>query len=163
MNIIIHGLDELVKDATNAGLEVKPLMRGMLNNSVSEITARTRKLAPHATGTLQRSIMPERNYPVARVKVNAPYGSYVENGTRPHWPPIGAIAAWAAKKGIGDAKGYRATGKGSTPFLIARAISKRGTKAQPFWKPGIEQSVPLIDREMRLVADRLFLRIRGKA
>lgn len=151
LNITIPGLDKLIADCTAAGMEVKPLVRILLNNSVSEIAGRTRALAPHATGTLQRSILPERTYPAARVKVNVPYGVYVETGTRPHWPPPEPIAAWASKVGF--------TG---SPFLIARAISRRGTRAQPFWKPGIEQSLPLIRRETKIVGDRLMAELKGR-
>lgn len=42
------------------------------------------------------------------------YGPDVEYGTRPHWPPISAIAEWANAHGI-------------PPFLVARAIARRGT------------------------------------
>jgi hypothetical protein len=43
------------------------------------------------------------------------YAIFVEKDTRPHWPPIAAITPWANRHGI-------------EPFLVARAISKHGTK-----------------------------------
>ncbi len=43
------------------------------------------------------------------------YAIFVEENTRPHWPPIAAITPWARRHGI-------------EPFLVARAISIRGTK-----------------------------------
>lgn len=40
---------------------------------------------------------------------------FVEENTRPHWPPIAAITPWAERHGI-------------EPFLAARAIAQHGTK-----------------------------------
>lgn len=150
-NVEFRGLDSLISGCTAAGYDVEPLMRVHIANSVTEITGRTRSLAPHATGTLQRSILPEMSYPTSRVKVNVPYGIFVETGTRPHWPPIDPIRQWASKVGF--------TGPA---FLVARAIASRGTRAQPFWAPGIEQSLPAINRETVLVANRLMAVLAGR-
>jgi hypothetical protein len=45
----------------------------------------------------------------------APYAIYVEEGTRPHWPPRAPIELWAQRV-LGNAKLW---------FVIARAISRR--------------------------------------
>ncbi len=50
------------------------------------------------------------------------YAIFVERGTRPHWPPIAAIAGWARRHGI-------------APFLVARAIAEHGT-IKRFGRPG---------------------------
>jgi hypothetical protein len=58
----------------------------------------------------------------ALVNAKADYASYVEWGTRPHFPPIDALKDWAAKF-LGDPK---------LAFIIARAIARRGTRPYNF-------------------------------
>ena len=58
------------------------------------------------------------------------YWKYVENGTRPHWPPVSKILEWVRVKHILPSKTYN--GKLPTEkqlaFLISRKISEVGTK-----------------------------------
>lgn len=51
------------------------------------------------------------------------YAPYVEYGTRPHYPPLSAIWAWAKKKGV-------------DPFALQQSIGMWGTEAHPFMAPG---------------------------
>ena len=58
------------------------------------------------------------------------YWKYVEEGTRPHWPPISAIAHWIQIKPViprPDEKG-RIPSQQSLAFLISRKIAKKGTQ-----------------------------------
>jgi HK97 gp10 family phage protein len=55
------------------------------------------------------------------------YAAAVEFGTRPHFPPTAALAGWSRRHGL--------SGK---QYLIARAISRAGTKKQPFLFPAYE-------------------------
>lgn len=48
------------------------------------------------------------------------YAAAVHNGSRPHFPPVIALSGWTKRHGGGSA------------FVVARAISKRGTKGRPF-------------------------------
>lgn len=53
------------------------------------------------------------------------YAPFVEEGTQPHFPPSSALVLWVRRKlGIGFPKAD------NVAYLIARAISFRGTKAQ---------------------------------
>lgn len=64
------------------------------------------------------------------IKINLDYGVYVHEGTRPHWPPYKEgtpLGRWAKQKGI-------------NPYLVARSISRKGTKANPFFKKGIDKA-----------------------
>lgn len=78
------------------------------------------------TGRLSGSITTVRaerdGVPVVLVGTNVEYARFVHNGTLPHWPPRSAMAAWLAAKG-GDPR---------NAFLVARAISRRGTPPKPF-------------------------------
>jgi hypothetical protein len=52
------------------------------------------------------------------------YIAFADQGTRPHWPPFAPIAYWVRRVlGIADAR---------VAFLVQRAISRRGTRAQKF-------------------------------
>lgn len=58
------------------------------------------------------------------------YWKYVENDTKPHWPPIDKILEWIKVKPVLPSKTYN--GKLPTEkqlaYLIARKISEKGTK-----------------------------------
>ena len=127
-----------------ADLHGAPMLEGMRNATLL-VTRDAKRFAPVDTGRLRASITPE-------VRVNGPasiqgvvgsnvtYAPFVELGTKPHWPPMAAITAWAHRKGIGgiySIKTRRRVGSKATQesqdvavaFLVARAISMRGTKA----------------------------------
>ena len=83
------------------------------------------------------------------------YGVAVREGTKPHFPPIAALIPWVVKKlGIGDPKRAR-----TAAFLIARKISKVGTKANPYHERVFQSNVSMIRRivneEMVNVAAKL--------
>lgn len=61
------------------------------------------------------------------------YWKYVEYGTRPHFPPIQAIRKWIDVKPVlpRPMNGKLPT-KDQLAFLIARKISKVGTRPKPF-------------------------------
>lgn len=67
------------------------------------------------------------------------YWKYVEYGTKPHFPPLSAIKRWISVKPVLP----RPLPSGKLPtenqlsYLIARKISKVGTKPQPFLKTTI--------------------------
>ena len=50
------------------------------------------------------------------------YGEYVSEGTRPHRPPISAIAGWSRRKGL-------------NPWAVAANIEKYGTLGNDFLEP----------------------------
>lgn len=89
-----------------------PKASGRLWNSIEDNISRTQPLTVTLTVAANDSVKP--------VVVAA-----VAHGTRPHWPPWGPgsdLARWAAQKGI-------------PAFLVARAISRRGT-IKRFGGPG---------------------------
>lgn len=66
------------------------------------------------------------------LKNTAKYAKAVHDGTRPHWIPIDAITPWANRHGI-------------PPFLVARSIARKGTKAHPFFSDAIRDGQREID------------------
>ena len=115
-------------------------VREFLEGSGATVEAVAKARAPVSDGRLRASI----KHVISPMRVViAPHVSYagaVEFGTKPHWPPVGALKSWARKHGFGPAG----------DFLVRRAISRHGTKAQPFMEPALEDSRPEIKR---LLAD----------
>jgi len=82
------------------------------------------------------------------------HGEPVELGTRPHFPPTGPIQHWVERKlGI--------TGKeaASVAFLIARAISKRGTKGAHMFEGGFEAAEARVVRMLEEIPAEIIRRI----
>lgn len=55
---------------------------------------------------------------------------FAHEGTKPHFPPwkgANSVEPWAIKRGI-------------NPFVLARSISRKGTKANPFLTQAVDQS-----------------------
>jgi len=69
------------------------------------------------------------------------YAIFVAKGTKPHWPPMKAITKWANRKGI-------------APFLVARAIARRGTKANPFFDNAVLAGQVIADDEFKKALDK---------
>ena len=70
------------------------------------------------------------------------YWKYVEEGTRPHWPPRKPIEDWIRVKPVvphADSKG-RVPSTKSLAFLIARKISREGTKGSHDLRIAVEQT-----------------------
>jgi hypothetical protein len=84
------------------------------------------------------------------------YWRYLEQGTKPHFPPISAIENWIRIKPLVP-RAY----KGKVPttrqlaFLIARGISKNGTKGTKLLSDTINNSDDLIDRLVDLIEKQL--------
>lgn len=88
--------------------------------------------------------------------VYAEYGSYksyaaaVENGTRPHFPPVSPLIHWVQIKGI--ANGDAAT---QVAWAIAHHISKMGTRPQPFILPGAQYGASKWEGFLKAEIDKL--------
>lgn len=139
--IQIAGLDELTESAHRLGANgVDKLVETAMRYSTAKIQAEARVRAPHRTGTLQRSILPEVNYPNALVGVNERYGLFIEEGTGLYGP---------SKKRF----------KGQIPFLKkGRDTGWRwinGMKARPFFWPGVQASQPYITKQFVAVLDKI--------
>ena len=68
------------------------------------------------------------------------YAPWVEFGTRPHWPPVKAIET-----------SMRVSH--SEAFLIARSISRKGTRPHPYLMPAAEQHYPSLGLRIRAQTD----------
>ena len=106
--------------------------RGM-DDLVDFIFARSQELVAVDEATLKKAGHVERAYLKKSIEYDAPHASYIEYGTRPHFPPIEPLAAWAVRvlqvpKAEAQQVGY----------LIARKIAAVGTEPQPFLRPAVD-------------------------
>lgn len=136
------GLDQAVLRINNPALLRVPLTRAM-QKSVLYLSGLAKRQAPVDTGRLRSSITtaidPAPPFPRwGKVGTNVTYAAFAEFGTRPHWPPVGALQPWAQRHGFGE--GLRAD------FLVRRAIARRGTRAQPYLRPALQKSMAQIRR-----------------
>lgn len=121
---------------------------------VEDIATQARQRTPvGATGILRASIgtrvtLGADATHLARGEVftgaQAPYAVYVEEGTRPHWPPRAPIELWAQRV-LGSARRW---------FVVARAISRRGTRARHMFRDAMAAVRPGIEPRLRAALDR---------
>lgn len=88
---------------------------------------------------------------------NANYAVFVYDGTKPHWPPLDKIQKWVRlKKLAGDYSGGKRRGGSKRQhnedrqiaWLIARKISRKGTKGIKFFDIALKQAMPRIQDEI---------------
>jgi len=77
------------------------------------------------TGNAANMILADRSIDgmTCKIEATAPYSIYVEEGTRPHFPPLDALEGWAKRHGFDSA------------WPICKVISERGLPARPFLFP----------------------------
>lgn len=137
-------IDELAKFAEGAAL----FMQG-------EIQERT----PAAAGLLKQSFIAQdaerlSDNVIAMVGTSLNYAVPVELGTRPHFPPVQAIADWVkVKLGIGGPAGVQIA------WAIAKKISKTGTKGAHMVQRAFDAGQPEVLRQFALTVDRIKSRL----
>jgi len=85
------------------------------------------------------------------------YAEPVEKGTRPHFPPLDPIQLWVERK-----LGIDASESRSVAFMIARAISRRGTKGQRMFERALEENWPVLERMFERAGFRITRRLDGQ-
>ena len=120
-----RNLEGIVRDLHGA-----PMLNAM--RTATLIVQRDAKInAPVDTGRLRASITPEVRLDGDTVQgvvgSNVVYAPFLEMGTRPHFPPLAALQVWASRHG-------------TSAFLVARAIARRGTKAHKFLTRAFEDN-----------------------
>lgn len=151
LSVEIVGFDELIADATKAGANAEGLVKAAITNSVNRIQSEARSRAPHRTGTLQRSILTQVDYPEGKVAVGEKYGIYFEQGTGIYGATGNKITPKKAK-----VLAFKVGGK----LVFARSVE--GIQARPFFKPGIEASAQYISDQFVKVIELLTQGLAGK-
>lgn len=78
------------------------------------------------------------------------YAVPVELGTKPHFPPVRALADWARQKlGLPTSEAER------VGFLVALKISREGTEGAFMFRKGFESTQPQVERTFFRAATRI--------
>ena len=129
IEVQITGMNELIKKVGNTPELLGAPLRNFFTHSTLTLQKEAQMNTPVDTGRLRASeTIKIDTSPIplwGRVGTNVYYGVFVEEDTRPHFPPIQALAGWGRRHGI-------------VPFLIARAISRRGTKGRHMFRQSLE-------------------------
>ena len=131
-----EGSEKLAKALSDPDIVAGPV-KDFLHKSALTVERRAKEKAPVDTGRLRASITSEYQRLSTTIGPSVTYGAFVEYGTRPHWPPLAALQPWARRHG------FPSGARGA--FLVALAISRRGTRAQPYMGPALEESKGDID------------------
>lgn len=140
VDVEVRGLKELQAKLERAGRDLhgEPIIAAMRESTLW--VQRDAKLnAPVDTGRLRASITPEVRTEALQVLgvvgSNVEYAPYMELGTKPHWPPLGALEVWARRHGM-------------IAFVVARAIAERGLKPRKFLQNAFEKNKDRIQRRL---------------
>jgi hypothetical protein len=127
-----------------------------------KLEAQMKELMPRHTGMLKGSIIGEEKLKGefgVEGYVGSPlnYAVPVDLGTRPHFPPVEALIDWVKDKfGISNEKEAR-----GVAFLVARKISRVGTKGQNFSEETLRHMEPEIRAVFGAAQQRIAARIIG--
>lgn len=129
IRIDVKGIQQLQKELKDFTMDKATRIKGETYASGLDIRteAQSRLRAQKAwdLGNLANSIMVDlvEGGFVSEIGPVAPYGPYVEEGTRPHFPPPDALEGWARRHGF------------ESTWPICKAISERGLPARPYLLP----------------------------
>lgn len=131
----IRGLKELQNLLGRYAQISAPHIQEAISKSLLQIEREGKKAAPVDTGRLRNSFVTEIKPLRGEVGPNVDYALSVHEGTRPHWPnwrPGSPLADWSRRHGI-------------PAYLVARKISRKGTKPNPFLSKAVKSSVRKIE------------------
>ncbi|HIH45246.1 MAG TPA: hypothetical protein HA257_09340 [Candidatus Methanoperedenaceae archaeon] len=146
LKIEVQGLEEL-KDELNGKLlkRLNTNLQDTVEKSGTLVETTAQKLAPHGSHSwFHETIRAEFPAPLkAEIGSEAKYAPFVELDTRPHWPPIEPLVEYAHLKlrkrysiktfgprSYKEAAGAKEDTAEQVGFLLARKISRKGTKGQ---------------------------------
>ena len=150
VKVEVKGLRELQRKNEQVVRDLRgDVMLRAMRDATLLVTRGAKQNAPVDTGRLRASITPEVRGEgedmIGVVGSNVVYAPYVELGTRPHFPPLAALEVWARRHG-------------TSAFLVARAISQRGTTPRLFLQNAYNDSKPriiaLFDRALKNIVSK---------
>lgn len=134
MKAEFHGLNEAIDNLNRIDHELTH-MTGAMQQSTLVVTRSAKQNAPVDTGVTRASITPSvesrGNETVGVVGSNLMSALVMEVGARPHWPPLAALEVWARRHG-------------TTAFLVARAIARRGIKPRRYLRKALDDNTARI-------------------
>lgn len=150
-------LEELAKRFPDASREAK---ESKITEALLFLEAEVKKITPwgagpiHLRDTIAGKVSVSGETAMGILGTPLEHGEPVELGTKPHFPPVGPIRHWVETK-----LGYSGDEAKSVAFLIARAISKRGTKGASMFTKGYEDNEAVVMAILNEIPDEIFKRI----
>ena len=143
ISITFRGIKETTRYLTRVGRDLKGKGSMQAMEKATELIYRTaRKYAPVHLGTLKASLnqrveLGPSNKFIGFVGSDLPRAPFSEYPTRPHWPPVGALSAWASDHGSSD---YQIRRSISIHGTSLRALPITGTKGYFYLRRAIEDN-----------------------
>ena len=109
----------IVEDVAGEARQRTPVNTGVLRASIATDVSTGTSLSAAIRGTVFTG-------------AQAPYAPYVEEGTAPHWAPIGPLLLWAR----------RVLGNERAAYAVQRAIARRGTRGRHMFRDAIAAVAP---------------------
>jgi hypothetical protein len=109
----------IVEDVASAARQRTPVNTGVLRASIATDVTTGTSLSAAIRGTVFTG-------------AQAPYAPYVEEGTPPHWAPIGPLLLWAR----------RVLGNERAAYAVQRAIARRGTRGRHMMRDALAAVAP---------------------
>ena len=113
---------------------MRKLVGDAIGRGAEEVAREAKRRAPKAFSTLTNSILPVKIDDLHwQVRTGTNYARSVEEGRAPGRMPGAGLTEWVKfKTGLQGKELDRRT------FIIARAIGRRGIKAQPYMQPALD-------------------------
>ena len=157
IKVDLKDLEELTRECPEISRDVRI---SKLTEALNLLEREIKKKTPYGAGpihlrdTIHEKVRASGKKVIGIIGTPLQHGEPVELGTRPHFPPTGPIQFWVERKlGI--------TGKEakSVAFLIARAISKRGTKGAKMFEEGFGEAESRVVRILEEIPGEIVRRI----
>lgn len=148
--ISIQGLDELRAKFQKSPQKVSAELYKALLKSGITMQRLGREEAPIDRGQLRNKI--KYMLRAGSVEIGprgVPYAAAVHEGSRPHFPPIKALT------GREESLDLWARRHGMDPFLLARSIARKGTRANPFMTRALGRGTNDVRRLFNVAVQRI--------
>lgn len=135
LSLEIEGLDTVQKYFRKLPKIIDKETQIASKKAINTVEGMAVKEAPSDRGFLRSKRTKKSDEHGGFVRFNAPYATYVHDGTRPHFPPIirgKGLEVWARRKSI-------------NVWAVAKSISRRGTKKNPFLERAVDRSKFKVD------------------
>jgi len=144
ISVEIKGVEELNAAFKKAPqIAVGELRRAILKALIT-LQGEARKFVVKDTGRLVNAIRYVQPTMVSgKLTAETQYAIYVHEGTKPHFPPLSAVEPWAKRHGV-------------PALVVARAIARKGTKANPFFDEAKKSSAQSLDSIFKNAIDKII-------
>lgn len=137
VQIEIRGLEKLVKIAEKYPAVAEKHINFAISRSLARILGAEKREAPFGVSGQLRDRWDLRTKRFeGSLRSGVSYAMAVHEGSRPHYVSPEALRPWAMKKGL-------------NPFAVSKSISKKGTKANPFFQRALDNVEDDINKEFK--------------